>query len=521
MDPRLAVLATRENGVYFFHYASQCLVWPFLPLFLSRYESDAALGALMGACRVTSVVAAPLWAYGADRWKSRRFAFGGAWLGWQALTVLLLCAATSSTGAAVLGVAVLRAVFEAPITPFVDAGVLRSLEENGGGDFGKARLFGSIAWGGIAPLGGIAFDRFGFGPNVAVSVCLSVAMAACARRLVESASKPDAKPGYAAVEDETVVNPFSIVGDDDDDEEASDGELSTRSPATVLDTPADSLNPFDVLKDDDEADDPPWRRDDALRGALARRPVVVFLACVATVGAGFGFVMNFLFVYVTRRLGGTPFLCGVALMVECVVEVPCLHYADDLLRAYGSRTLIVTVLALYAVRCASYALLDAFAGRPALVLLVEPLHGVTFALFYTSGVSCAKELLPATWETLAQGLFSAAFTGGSGLGAALGGVAVKRFGFHKTFLAFAAMFAVAAIAFSSTLDDDDDDGAAPAPPRRSEEEEDDDDDESFRIGGAGDDGGGGIALRSLNLREYDYDEGGYDGGGYGDYDDYA
>ena len=58
-------------------------------------------------------------------------------------------------------------------------------------------------------------------------------MAACARRLVESASKPDAKPGYAAVEDETVVNPFSIVGDDDDDEEeASDGELSTRSPAT-------------------------------------------------------------------------------------------------------------------------------------------------------------------------------------------------------------------------------------------------------------------------------------------------
>ena len=135
-------------------------------------------------------------------------------------------------------------------------------------------------------------------------------------------------------------------------------------------------------------------------------------------------------------------------------------------------------------------------------------------------MSCAKELLPATWETLAQGLFSAAFTGGSGLGAALGGVAVKRFGFHKTFLAFAAMFAVAAIAFSSTLDDDDD-GAAPPPPRRSEEEEDDDDDESFRIGGAGDDGGGGIALRSLNLREYDYDEGGYDGGGYDDYDDYA
>ena len=49
-------------------------------------------------------------------------------------------------------------------------------------------------------------------------------------------------------------------------------------------------------------------------------------------------------------------------MVECVVEVPCLHYADGLRRTYGGKTMIVTVLALYSVRCASYALLDAVPG---------------------------------------------------------------------------------------------------------------------------------------------------------------
>ena len=65
-----------------------------------------------------------------------------------------------------------------------------------------------------------------------------------------------------------------------------------------------------------------------------------------------------------QRLGLVPprFLCGVALMVECVVEVPCLHYADGLRRTYGGKTMIVTVLALYSVRCASYALLDAVPG---------------------------------------------------------------------------------------------------------------------------------------------------------------
>ena len=146
-------------------------------------------------------------------------------------------------------------------------------------------------------------------------------------------------------------------------------------------------------------------------------------------------------------------------------------------------------------------------GHPALVLLVEPLHGVTFAFFYTAGVSTARELLPKDWQTLAQGLFSAAFTGGSGLGAALGGLAVHRVGFHKTFLAFAALFAVAAVSFSTTLDDGDDAdadarrAAAAAAAAAADVDVDDDDDDD-------DDGGFDLARGHLNLnfREVAYDD---------------
>ena len=69
----------------------------------------------------------------------------------------------------------------------------------------------------------------------------------------------------------------------------------------------------------------------------------------------------------------------------------------------------------YAARCAGYAVLTEF-SNPWLVLLVEPLHGITFALFYTCGVTCAKRLFPEDRETLAQGLFSAFFTGGTTAG---------------------------------------------------------------------------------------------------------
>ena len=73
--------ANYENAVYFAHYGSQCFVWPFLPLFLSRFMAAPALGLLMGLGRVASVLAAPGWAGLADAKVGRGRVFGGAWAG--------------------------------------------------------------------------------------------------------------------------------------------------------------------------------------------------------------------------------------------------------------------------------------------------------------------------------------------------------------------------------------------------------------------------------------------------------
>ena len=71
-----------------------------------------------------------------------------------------------------------------------------------------------------------------------------------------------------------------------------------------------------------------------------------------------------------------------------------------------------------------------------------------------AGVVGAKARLPSDRQTLAQGLFSAAFNGGAGVGAALGGLGVRRIGYRNTFLVFTAGFVVATVAAFVKLVDD-------------------------------------------------------------------
>ena len=62
--------------------------------------------------------------------------------------------------------------------------------------------------------------------------------------------------------------------------------------------------------------------------------------------------------------------------------------------------------------------------------------------------------MPSDRQTLAQGLFSAAFNGGAGVGAALGGLGVRRIGYRNTFLVFTAGFVVATVAAFVNLVDE-------------------------------------------------------------------
>ena len=75
--------------------------------------------------------------------------------------------------------------------------------------------------------------------------------------------------------------------------------------------------------------------------------------------------------------------------------------SPTLIRRFGERRLLLVVLGVYGLRMAGYALLP-LAPSPTWVLLIEPAHGVTFALFYTSSVSLAAKLAPPGFEARAR-----------------------------------------------------------------------------------------------------------------------
>ena len=376
-----------ENAVYFFHFVALCLVWPYLPLFLSRYVSEAELGLLLGATRLVGVAASPAWAWLADAKCGRGPIFALSWLCWQLLTPLVLVAARTPFLALVL---IARSVFEAPLIPFVDAGVVARAS------FGAARLYGSLSWGLTAPIAGYVYANYGFAPCVAAAALFACGAAVFAADVVPSAkTKRDYDQVHRPSVTTRVLNPFSVDSDEGGAPPAADvnpfeigGLESDDEEEEKAEPPHETkINPFEIGADSDD--------DEARASALVEGDLVAFLAASACVGSGFGFVMSFLFVFIVRGLGGAATLCGLALFVECAVEVPVMRAADGLLARHGSKTLVVVVLLLYAARCAGYALLTYFPGRPWLVLLVEPLHGITFALFYTAGVVGAKASISA------------------------------------------------------------------------------------------------------------------------------
>ncbi|HVN85672.1 MAG TPA: MFS transporter [Candidatus Binatia bacterium] len=126
-------------------------VWmPYFPLYLSHLGFTGwQVGMIFGlqpALRWTSAIG---WAYAADRWRIRHQLLVGAAIA-GALCFLGLLVVRSF--AMVLAVTAAIALLHAPLIPMVDAAVMDHLERLGG-DYGRLRMWGSIAFVAFAVIG--------------------------------------------------------------------------------------------------------------------------------------------------------------------------------------------------------------------------------------------------------------------------------------------------------------------------------------------------------------------------------
>ncbi|CAK9001416.1 unnamed protein product [Durusdinium trenchii] len=168
-------------------------------------------------------------------------------------------------------------------------------------------------------------------------------------------------------------------------------------------------------------------------GILRRN--VAFFGNITVLGAGFAMVEGMLFLLL-QEMKASTLLCGLSVVATVIFELPIFANAQFLLERFGTRRLVIAAQAAWVVRAFFYSQMSA----AWMVLLVEPLHGVTFALAWTAAIDFVKrpEVSGEGLEASAQGLLTACFHGvGPIIGLLGGGVLFDSLGGHQSYLIFA------------------------------------------------------------------------------------
>ncbi|CAE8727098.1 unnamed protein product [Polarella glacialis] len=160
-----------------------------------------------------------------------------------------------------------------------------------------------------------------------------------------------------------------------------------------------------------------------------------FFMNIVAIGAGFSMVEGMLFLLL-REMKASTMLCGLSVVVTVVFELPIFSYAKSIVARLGTRNMILLGQAAWVVRALFYACMSV----PWTVLLIEPLHGVTFALVWTAALQhiADPQVAGEGLEASAQGLLTMCFGGiGPMIGLFFGGLLFDKVGNHAVYAIFA------------------------------------------------------------------------------------
>ena len=164
------------------------------------------------------------------------------------------------------------------------------------------------------------------------------------------------------------------------------------------------------------------------------------LVGVGLVWTAVGAVTAFISIRILQE-GGDLGVVGLAFGISAIIEVPIMLAFPTLARRTGASWLLVLGALAFAARAAAWGL----APDPTTAVLVSPLGGVGFALFYVGVVSVVSRAVPAEAQATAQGLYSGmTFSLGTVVGSAVGGFLAPILGLPGLFLVSAAGTAIGA-----------------------------------------------------------------------------
>eukprot|EP00287_Rhodomonas_sp_CCMP768_P014213 CAMPEP_0196760580 /NCGR_PEP_ID=MMETSP1091-20130531/105297_1 /TAXON_ID=302021 /ORGANISM="Rhodomonas sp., Strain CCMP768" /LENGTH=431 /DNA_ID=CAMNT_0042109477 /DNA_START=63 /DNA_END=1358 /DNA_ORIENTATION=- len=149
-----------------------------------------------------------------------------------------------------------------------------------------------------------------------------------------------------------------------------------------------------------------------------------FYLMVFVTGNATALVEGLVFLFWREDLHASNFLCGVTVAITVLVEAPLFFFSDLFLDRFSCPTLLILGSLSYSSRVWMYTVFE----DPWMMLLVEPLHGVTVAFLRIALVHYSKELAVPGLETTAQSVAEGARSLGQVTGMVMGGLVMERFG---------------------------------------------------------------------------------------------
>ena len=176
-------------------------------------------------------------------------------------------------------------------------------------------------------------------------------------------------------------------------------------------------------------------------GQMLRRPTFwLFLGCVVPAQIA-GSIYDSAFSLHMTRLGHGGTFIGLALAIGVAAEVILMMRSGGILVRHGAERTLVLALTIGAARWFAMAHIDS----AALLLLLQPLHAISFGLYWVSITALVRDYAGPDALAAGQGLLASVLAGGSVLGIGFAGDVLERFGSQTLWLCAAALAGVAAV----------------------------------------------------------------------------
>lgn len=319
----------------------------------------------------------------------------------------------------------LTAVSVSMVLPVLDGLCLDYLHQTNQAreEFGKERLFGAISWAvtnvGIA----LALDRFGFTVLYLVSgvsaVVVVITLLLYSRHYQKQTLDPNLHHHHHhhhPMKRHTSDIPDTTTMREIDDETISKKEIFHRLLSGDIHLQAKNYH--------------------------GNYYGCAFILASTLLSAGQIIVDALVFLYF-EELGSSYTVMGWTVALTVSFEIPIFHIAGQLLDRFGCTKLLQMAMFCYMTRVVGYTLIPT--GHASYALLLEPLHGITYACSATAAVEFVARLMPPQQQSTGQGLVNAVRQIGAVIGLVVGSWAEDTVGPHILYRTAAAMVLIGSL----------------------------------------------------------------------------